>query len=47
MDFIQFYEVFFFLANVYVMQKQGKNLPYIFFGMMLELPGLGRILTIW
>lgn len=32
MDFIQFYEMFFFLANIYVMQKQSRPVPVIFFG---------------
>lgn len=31
MDFIQFYEMFFFLANIYVMQKQSRPVPVIFF----------------
>lgn len=47
MDFIQFYEMFFFLANIYVMQKQSRPVPVIFWGMMLELPPLGRIMNVW
>lgn len=47
MDLIKFYVLFFFLANIYVLQVQKRKFKYIFWALALDLPPLGRIFNWW